>query len=885
MTPRTIRTGILVALALALASPASASALPGGFQTTNAFAGLDGPMAVRFAPNGHVFVAEKRGIIKAFSGLSDTTPTTVADLRTETYNYWDRGMMGLAVDPGYPASPYIYVIYSRDADIGGAAPKWGQAGETDDPCPDPPGDTKQGCVTSGRVARLKVDPATDQIVGSPVPLVDGWCGQFPSHSMGDLLFGPDGELYASGGDGASFNYADYGQTGNPCGDPPFPAGVSLIAPLAEGGALRSQDLRTSSPLDPAGLNGTIIRIDPATGAAWPANPGAGSSDVNVRRIVTYGLRQPFRFTRRPGTEELWIGEVGWNTWEEIDRDALSPTKVHNFGWPCYEGPSRMPAYDQADLNICENLYADSGAVTAPYFTYRHGSDVVPGEPCANGSSSISGIAFSPPSGPYPDAYDDALFFADYSRNCIWVMPAGANGLPDPVQTFTFSSVDPLPVDLTVGPTGELFYADIGAGTIVRVRYVTPHAVATATSPTSGDVPLEVSFDGTGSTDRNNAPLTYAWDLDGDGEYDDSGSPTPTHTYDAGTTSVRLRVSNDLGESNVSDPIAIHAGNTPPTATIATPASSLRWSAGDTVVFSGSGTDFQDGTLDETNMHWDLNVQHCPSDCHTHYVRSWSGKPGDSFSAPDHQYPSHLELTLTVTDSGGLTDTETVSLDPNTVHLTAASSPPGRTVALNGNVAPAPLTATVIANSNNSVSASSPQSDGTATFFFEGWSDGGGQSHNLSAGTADSTLTATFRPDGVAAPGSGGFATPPAADPSFKSDRKAPALRSLALSPQWPLRSGTLRAWVTCTSERCRVSLRTSFATSGSRRRTYRLATPARWFARGRRHLLVLKLSPAFRQALARRLRRGGVQPLSLTVRASDAAGNTVVRTIRIAARR
>ncbi len=185
-----------------------------------------------------------------------------------------------------------------------------------------------------------------------------------------------------------------------------------------------------------------------------------------------------------------------------------------------------------------------------------------------------------------------------------------------------------------------FYADIGAGTIVRVRYLAPHAVATATSPTTGDAPLDVSFDGTGSTDWTGSAdtLTYAWDLDGDGNYDDSASASPTRTYDVGTTIVRLRVSNNDGESDISDPIAIHAGNTAPTATIDTPASSLRWAAGDTVTFSGSATDPQDGTLGAANMRWDLGLLHCPSNCHTHFLRSWNGRVGDSFSAPDHQYP-------------------------------------------------------------------------------------------------------------------------------------------------------------------------------------------------------------------------------------------------------
>ena len=71
--------------------------------------------------------------------------------------------------------------------------------------------------------------------------------------------------------------------------------------------------------DPVSLDGTIIRVDPATGAGLPDNPLAGSADPNARRIIAYGLRNPFRFTFRPGTHELWVGDVGWSTWEEINR--------------------------------------------------------------------------------------------------------------------------------------------------------------------------------------------------------------------------------------------------------------------------------------------------------------------------------------------------------------------------------------------------------------------------------------------------------------------------------------------------------------------------------------------------------------------------------------
>ena len=175
--------------------------------------------------------------------------------------------------------------------------------------------------------------------GSEQVLIEGWCQQYPSHSVGSLVFGRDGALYVSAGDGASFNFADYGQDGspvNPCGDPPGGVGALLTPPTAEGGALRSQDLRTTS--DAAGLDGTVLRVDPATGAGLPDNPFAGSGDANQRRIIAYGLRNPFRIAARPGTDEVWVGDVGWSTWEEINR-IVDPNDaaVENFGWPCYEG--------------------------------------------------------------------------------------------------------------------------------------------------------------------------------------------------------------------------------------------------------------------------------------------------------------------------------------------------------------------------------------------------------------------------------------------------------------------------------------------------------------------------------------------------------------------
>src|SRR5215471_4331347 len=88
--------------------PASA-ALPASFTDTVVFnSGLGNPVNVRFSPDGRVFVAQKGGQLLEFDSLSDPTPTTILDLSGQTHDYWDRGMLGLALDPNFPASPYIY---------------------------------------------------------------------------------------------------------------------------------------------------------------------------------------------------------------------------------------------------------------------------------------------------------------------------------------------------------------------------------------------------------------------------------------------------------------------------------------------------------------------------------------------------------------------------------------------------------------------------------------------------------------------------------------------------------------------------------------------------------------------------------------------------------
>jgi PKD repeat protein len=712
---------------------AAAAAVPDEFIEETAFDDLVAPASVSFSPDGRVFVAQLDGVIKVFSGLDDTTPSVYADLSRNVAWHDDRGLLGMTLDPQFTTGrPYIYVVYTYDAAIGATAPRW------NDSCPDPPGAERDGCVVSGRLSKILPD-------GSEQPLITNeWCQQYASHSLGDIKFGPDGALYATAGDGASYTFADYGQDGapvNPCGDPPGAAGATLTPPTAEGGALRSQDVRTSG--DPTGLSGAMIRINPDTGAPLPTNPGTG--DLNARRIIAHGFRNPFRFAFRPGTTDVYVGDVGWLAWEEIDRIPDTTSQVRNYGWPCYEGTGRQGGYEALGLNLCRDLYT-AGTAVPPLYTYNHSAKVA-GESCPVGSSAVSGVTFYE-GGSFPPAYRGAMFFADYARNCIWVMFPNADGTPNPSTRQVFADGASTPVDLEIGPGGDLYYADVGGGTIRRIRASNPNQAPTASftaTPKSGGPPLDVAFDATGSSDPNDDTLLYAWDLDGDGAYDDSTSATPSRTYSAeGNVTVRLRVTDPAGLTDT-DETELTVGR-PPTPTIAAPVVNSTYAVGDTVTFSGSAT--RDGAqVPASQLQWTVDTHHCsalaPTNCHVHHIQDYNGVESGSFVYPDHESPSYITLTLTATTPTGLHGQTSVRIDPKTVELTFNSVPAGLRLAVGGEASATPFTRTVAQGSVVGVAAPPSQFLNGSSYDFASWSDGGAAAHQFTASATATTYTATY----------------------------------------------------------------------------------------------------------------------------------------------
>ena len=158
---------------------------------------------------------------------------------------------------------------------------------------------------------------------------------------------------------------------------------------------------------------------------------------------------------------------------------------------------------------------------------------------------------------------------------------------------------------------------------------------------------------------------------------------------------------------------------------------------------------------------------------------------DSFFAPDHEYPAHLELTLTATDAQGASASTTRELHPETVILSFATAPTGLELGVNATTSTAPFTREVIKGSLNSLSASSPQTLGSTTYKFTGWSDGGAASHIVTANAA-ATYTATFTATG------GSTTLAPVADAEIRSNKPT---KNFGTLPTLAVRNGALRSYL------------------------------------------------------------------------------------------
>ena len=295
--------------------------------------------------------------------------------------------------------------------------------------------------------------------------------------------------------------------------------------------------------------------------------------------------------------------------------------------------------------------------------------------------------------------------------------------------------------------GSLYYLARGSGgAVFRVAYTASQAPSITTHPANQTVPaggtatFTVAASGT-------PPLAYQWQRNG---VDISGATSASYSLPSVTSAdngarFRARVTNAAGSVLSNEATLTVTSNQPPTATISQPPSGALYSAGQTVAYSGTGSDPESGTLPASAFTWQVDFHHAS---HVHpFVAPTSGATSGSFVPPT---VGHTEadvwyrIILTVRDSGGLTTTVFRDVLPRTVQLTLATSPAGLTLRLDDQPQATPLTVTGVVGVQRTLEAPSPQTVAGRTYEFVSWSDGGARVHTISTPATSTTYTATYR---------------------------------------------------------------------------------------------------------------------------------------------
>ncbi|HUM45360.1 MAG TPA: PQQ-dependent sugar dehydrogenase [Chitinophagales bacterium] len=399
--------------------------------------GYSGPVDIQNCGDSRLFVVQQNGYIYLCDSMGVRNPTPFLDIHTKISQSSERGLLGLAFHPDYLNNGFFFVYYTR--------------------------------LTDGylRISRFSADSLNANAAdpNSELILIEIPHPSYNNHNGGCLQFGPDGYLYAGTGDGGSF------------GDPDENA------------------QNTKNYL------GKMLRIDIDNGVPYgiPAdNPFINDPDNYYPEIWSYGLRNPWRFSFDRITGDLWIADVGQNTWEEIDFMPADNGGGQNYGWDCYEGTH---TYEPVNCS-------GTAVLTAPVYEYQHSSG-------SNGDCSVTG-GYIYRGGQFASLYGKYIF-VDYCSGKFRATSQNSDGtfattlVGDEVisqDEFSFSSFGQ-------DHLGELYITDVTQGKIYKLKDTTCLPVAAILSSHNGITTIDTAVCvGTELQGVYGIGLTYQWQFNG-----------------------------------------------------------------------------------------------------------------------------------------------------------------------------------------------------------------------------------------------------------------------------------------------------------------------------------------------------------------------------------
>ncbi|MFF1422116.1 carbohydrate-binding protein [Streptomyces sp. NPDC058280] len=709
-------------------------------------------MSLAVLPDRAVVHTARDGTVR----FTDAAGNTKTAGKLDVYTHDEEGLQGVAADPAFATNRYLYLYYSPKLTTpGGDAPVTGNAAAFE---------PWKGHLNLSRFT-LKTDGTLDMASEKVVLEVPNDRGQC-CHVGGDIDFDAAGNLYLTTGDDTN----------------PFDS--SGYAPIDERTDRNPQFDAQRSSGNTNDLRGKVLRIKPtaAGGYTVPAGNLFAAGTANTRpEIYAMGFRNPFRMSVDKATGIVYLGDYGPDA--GVTDGGRGPsgqvefnriTAPGNYGWPYCTGTNTaaetygeytFPSGPAGAKYNCgagpaNNSFRNTGLPTLPAVKaswIKYGGD-------AGSPPEFGGGSESPMGGPvyrydanlnsnvkFPQSLSGRFFAAEYGRKWIKAIEVKADGTPGVIESFPWTGTQVM--DQAFGPDGALYVLDYGTGAnnqaLYRVEYIggsnrNPIAKAAA-DKVSGPTPLTVAFSSAGSSDPEGKALTYAWDF-GDGT--SSTAANPSHTYSAkGTFRPTLTVRDPEGLTG-SASLVVTAGNTAPSVNLTAPKDGELFSFGDTVPFSVTVSDPEDGAIDCSKVKVAYLLGH---DEHRHQITQANGCSGNLSVPADGEHDSAANIygvfDAEYTDAAGLTTHSARVLQPRHRQGEHFSAQNGIQVAAHGT---AEGGNTVGFTDNNDWISFKPYALGNANKITARVSSGGvGGTIEVRAGSATGTLlgTATVAPTG------------------------------------------------------------------------------------------------------------------------------------------